>query len=106
MIIGFFILGVAYVAIKESSLILLDACESPEMTSVLSNVLRTVPGVKEVASIRLRPSGPYLTGIISVIVDGDKTIADAEKIRRQIIEILPSVIDLIGEVTVIFRPPP
>jgi cation diffusion facilitator family transporter len=104
MIIGFFILGVAYVAIKESSLILLDACESPEMTSVLSGVLRTVPGVREIGSIRLRPSGPYLTGIISVIVDGGETIADAEKIRRQIIEILPSVVEPIGEVTVIFRP--
>jgi len=104
MIIGFFILGVAYVAIKESSLILLDACESPEMTSVLSAVLRTIPGVKEVGSIRLRPSGPYLTGIISVSVNGEETIANAEKMRRQIIDILPSVIEPIGEVTVVFRP--
>jgi divalent metal cation (Fe/Co/Zn/Cd) transporter len=33
MIIAVYIFGVAYAAIKESTLILLDACESPEITS-------------------------------------------------------------------------
>ena len=103
MIIGVYILGLAYVTIKEASLILLDACESPEMTSVLSGVLRTVPGVRDIASIRLRPSGPYLMATISVMVDGSETVANTENMRKQIIQILPSVIEPIGEITVIFR---
>ena len=103
MIIGVYILGLAYVTIKEASLILLDACESPEMTSVLSGVLRTVPGVRDIASIRLRPSGPYLMATISVMVDGSETVANTENMRKRIIQILPSVIEPIGEITVIFR---
>lgn len=103
MIIGVYILGLAYVTIKEASLILLDACESPEMTSVLSGVLRTVPGVRDITSIRLRPSGPYLMATISVMVDGSETVANTENMRKQIIQILPSVIEPIGEITVIFR---
>ena len=103
MIIGVYILGLAYVTIKEASLILLDACESPEMTSVLSGVLRTVPGVRDITSIRLRPSGPYLMATISVMVDGSETVANTENMRKRIIQILPSVIEPIGEITVIFR---
>lgn len=103
MIISVFILGVAYVAIKESSLILLDACESPEMTSVLETALRTVDGVHGVKSIKLRPSGPYLTGIISVSVDSSKTIAETENMRKKLLDIVSAIIEPVGEITIVFR---
>lgn len=104
MIIAFYIFGVAYVAIRESSLVLLDACESPEMTSELTSVLKTVDGVRGVLSIKLRPSGPYLTGIISVVVDESSTIAKAEEMRKKMLDIIATVIEPVGEITIVFRP--
>jgi cation diffusion facilitator family transporter len=103
MIIAFYILGVAYTAIKESSLVLLDACESPEMAHELSESLKTVDGVRGVSSIKLRPSGPYLTGIISVLVDGSLTIARTEDIRKRVLDIVSTVVEPVGEITVVFR---
>ncbi len=104
MIISIYILGVAYVAIRESSLILLDACESPEMSAVLAGALKTVEGIEEVGNIRLRPSGPYLTGIISVLVDGHRTIAESEQLRRKLLEVVSAIIDPVGEISIVFRP--
>jgi cation diffusion facilitator family transporter len=106
MIIAIYILGVAYVAIKESSLILLDACESPEIISVLVAALKTVNGVQEVSSIKLRPSGPYLTGIVSIFVEGSVTISSTEKMQRMILEIMSAIIEPVGEITVVFRARP
>jgi cation diffusion facilitator family transporter len=104
MIISVYILGVAYVAIRESSLILLDACESPEMVAALVGALKTVDGVRDVGSIKLRPSGPYMTGIISVFVDGQRTISEAEQLRRRLLEIVSVIIEPVGEISIIFRP--
>lgn len=103
MIISFYIFAVAYVAMKQSSLILLDACESPEMTSVLTAALKTVEGVYGVASVKLRPSGPYLIGIISVLVDGSRTITETEHLRKKLLEIVSAVIEPIGEISIVFR---
>lgn len=103
MIISIYIFGVAYAAFKESSLILLDACESPEMTSALRDAIKTVEGVRGVTSLRLRPSGPYLTGIISVSVDGFRTITETEQLRRKIHEIISAIIEPIGEISIVFR---
>lgn len=103
MIISFYIFGVAYVAIRESSLTLLDACENPEMIHELTSALQTVEGVRGVSSIRLRPSGPYLTGIISVLVDESTTVAHLEQIRERLLEIARTVIEPVGEVAVVFR---
>lgn len=103
MLVSLYIFAVAYVAMKESSLILLDACESPEMTSVLMTALKTVEGIHGVMSIKLRPSGPYLTGMISVIVDGSKTITESEALRKRLLDIVSAIIEPLGEVSIVFR---
>jgi cation diffusion facilitator family transporter len=103
MIISIYIFGVAYIAFKESSLILLDACESPEMISALAAALKTVEGIRDVASIKLRFSGPYLTGIISVLVDGSRTIMETEHLRKKLLEIVSAVIEPVGEISILFR---
>ena len=104
MIISIYIFAVAYVAIRESTLILLDACESPEMVGVLTHALRTVEGVRSVGSIRLRPSGPFLTGIISILVDGGKTISETEELRKRLLDVISAVIEPVGEISFVFRP--
>jgi divalent metal cation (Fe/Co/Zn/Cd) transporter len=104
MAVSLYILGVAYVAIRESSLILLDACESPEIVAALAGALKTVDGVKDIGSIKLRPSGPYMTGIISVFVDGKRTISEAEQLRLKLLEIISAVIEPVGEISIVFKP--
>lgn len=103
MIISVYILSIAYVAIRESSLILLDACESPEIAEELGSALGTIDGVRGVSSIKLRPSGPYLTAIVSVLVDESLTISRTEDIRRKLLDVLRTVVEPLGEVTVVFR---
>jgi len=104
MIISIYIFAVAYVAIRESSLILLDAVESSEMTAVLATALKTVEGVKRVGSVRLRLSGPYVTGIISVFVDPQKTVSETERLRTRLLEITSAIIEPLGEISIVFRP--
>lgn len=103
VIIALYIFGVAYTAFRESSLILLDACESPEMTSALVAALTTVDGVRRVGSIKLRPSGPYLTGIVSVIVDGSKTVAETESLRKRLVGIISAIVEPVAEISIVFR---
>jgi divalent metal cation (Fe/Co/Zn/Cd) transporter len=66
--------------------------------------LKTVDGVKGVGSIKLRPSGPYITGIISVFVDGQRTISETEQLRRKILEIVSAIVEPVGEISVLFKP--
>lgn len=103
MIIAVYIYGVAYTAMRESSLVLLDAAESPEMTSELTMALTGVEGVRGVASIRLRPSGPYVRGIISVLVDEDLTIGRTEEMRKKLLDIVATIIEPIGPIEIVFR---
>jgi cation diffusion facilitator family transporter len=103
MIISLYILAVAYVAIRESSLILLDAVENPEIAAVLATALKTVEGVKGVGSIRLRVSGPYLTGIVAVFVDGNATVSETEHLRRRLLEVITATVEPIGEISIVFR---
>jgi divalent metal cation (Fe/Co/Zn/Cd) transporter len=84
-------------------LTLLDACESSEMTQELTVALQTLDGVRRVSSIRLRPSGPYLTGILTVLVDESITVAKTEQIREKLLEVVRAVVEPIGEITVVFR---
>jgi len=105
MIVSLYIFGVAYVAIKESSLILLDAYESPEMISELTLAIKTVEGVREVRSIKLRPTGPFVSGIIAVSVDESLTVARVEQLRRQVLDIVGTIVEPVGEITVVFRAP-
>ena len=104
MIIAVYIVAVAYIAFRESSLILLDACESPELTSALAAALKTVEGVRGVTSIRLRPSGQFLTRIIAILVDGSKSVTETEQLRRRLLEIVSAIIEPVGEISIVFRP--
>ena len=103
MIIAVYIVAIAYIAFRESSLILLDACESPELTSALAAALKTVEGIRGVTSIRLRPSGQFLTGIIAVLVDGSKSVTETEQLRKKLLEIVSAILEPVGEMSIVFR---
>ena len=54
MLVGIYILTVAYVAIKESSLVLLDAFHEPELTKEIENLIRSRTDVKDIRDKELR----------------------------------------------------
>lgn len=89
-IVGFIIAGIifsiGFMAIKESSLMLLDACDHAcvDQQQVLRNVIEDIPGVHEVVTIRLRRSGPVAQGEIDVVVPGAMSIAEFHQIQSEI----------------------
>jgi cation diffusion facilitator family transporter len=74
MLIAFYILTVAYVALRESSLVLLDAFHDPELTKEIELLIHSHSQVKGIKELRLRRAGPFIVGILEVTVDGDMTV--------------------------------
>ena len=54
MLIAFYILAVAYVAIRESSLVLLDAFHEPELTKEVELLIKSNSHIKGIRDLRLR----------------------------------------------------
>jgi cation diffusion facilitator family transporter len=74
MLIAFYILTVAYVALKESSLVLLDAFHDPELTKQIESLIHSNSQIRSIKELRLRRAGPFIVGILEVEVDGDMTV--------------------------------
>jgi len=74
MLIAFYILTMAYVALRESSLVLLDAFHDPELTKEIESLIRSNSQVKGIKELRLRRAGPFIVGVLEVAVDGDMTV--------------------------------
>jgi len=104
IIIALFVFTVAYSIIKEASLVLTDACMCSEILSDIENIAKSVRHVKEVHSIRMRALGPYLIGDMHVVVDGDMTVKEADKIAAQIEEQVKQEFDEITEIKVRIEP--
>jgi cation diffusion facilitator family transporter len=74
MLVAIYILTVAYVALRESSLVLLDAFHDPELTKEIESVIHMNSQVKGIKELKLRRAGPFIVGILEVAVDGDMTV--------------------------------
>ncbi|GIU72816.1 MAG: hypothetical protein KatS3mg003_2295 [Candidatus Nitrosocaldaceae archaeon] len=96
--IAAFIFSVSYVAIKESSLILLDAVKNPKLIEELKNFIEKRYRLN-VLNILLRPLGPYLHGEVQVLVEGDMTIDEfddiAEDIEKGVKKVFPRIKKLV-----------
>lgn len=93
MVISGFIFIVAYITIKESSLILLDACAFNINTlNTIKQLIEKVENVKKAENIRLRSTGPFITGDVTIKVNGKTTINELENITSKIQELLRSQI--------------
>jgi cation diffusion facilitator family transporter len=105
IIIAFFVFTVAYSVIKESSLILMDACQCSDILLDIENVVKSVKNVKEVHDIRMRKLGSYLVGDMHVVVDGDMSVREADQIAMQIEEQVKKEFDEVAEIRVKIEPP-
>ncbi|HLE65090.1 MAG TPA: cation diffusion facilitator family transporter [Candidatus Bathyarchaeia archaeon] len=80
MILAGYILTVSYVALKQSSLILLDAFHDPALTRQIEELVRTNKHVRGVSDLKLRRAGPYIMGTVEVKVDPEMTIREMDEV--------------------------
>ena len=104
IVISFFVFTMVYAIIKEASLVLMDACQCPEILTDIENIARSIKHVKQVHSLRMRKLGPYLIGDIHVVVDADLTVRDSGKIAYEIEERLKKEFDTVIEIKVRIDP--
>ena len=61
-------------ALKESSLVLLDAFHEPELTKQIEAMIGMNRQIRGMKDLRLRRAGPFIVGILEVAVDGSMTV--------------------------------
>lgn len=84
IIISLFVFTMVYTILKEASLVLLDAFQSPETVEAIECIAKDQPLVRGVHSIRLRKLGSYIIGDMHVTVDSHMTVKEASEIAFQI----------------------
>jgi ferrous-iron efflux pump FieF len=90
----------AYSIFKEASLVLVDACNCGDVICGIGDVAKSVSGIKEVHSIRMRKVGSYLVGDMHIVVDGDMPLKEADEIATKVEEKIKSEFGKILEVKV------
>jgi divalent metal cation (Fe/Co/Zn/Cd) transporter len=105
MIIAGYIFSVAYVSLKQSSLILVDSWQNPKVTDLIRQIIEDKFKKKDqirVRSIMLRPAGMRLVfAAVHIDVDGSKTLADVELLTREVEMVIRSKIPYIKKISVI-----
>ena len=104
IIISLFVFTMVYTIMKEASLVLMDACQCPEILNDIENIAKSVKQVKQVHSLRMRKMGPYLIGDLHVVVDADLTVRDSGKIAYEIEERVKDEFDEVIEIKVRIDP--
>ena len=87
-VIAVIILSIAFAAIKEASLMLVDACDNSciDQGLVLRNIMHHFPQVKVSRIVRLRRTGPYYQGDMVIEVQEDMTIRKVGKLKKNMEE--------------------
>jgi len=98
MAIAGFIFSVSYVAVRESSLVLLDALKNPRLPEQIKVFVEKTHNVN-VDTVLVRPMGPFLHGEINVVVEGSMTVdefdAIAETVEKSIKKNFPNIRKLV-----------
>ena len=95
--IAIIIVTIGIIAIKESSAMLVDACngECIERGSVVKSIAEDVDGVELAHVVRLRQSGPFYQGELEIKVSEKLTIKEFNNIKKiikkKVKDILPEV---------------
>ena len=89
-IVGFVIAGIiitiGFTAIKESSYMLVDACDKEciDRSYIIRRIAESVEGVQMAHVVRLRKSGPIYQGELEIEVSHDMTIREFNKLKKTI----------------------
>lgn len=101
-IVGF-IFSVSYVAVKESSLVLLDALHNPKLAEQIKTFVETQHRVS-VSTVLVRPMGPFLHGEINVVVEGTMTVEEFHAIAESVEETIKKSFPKIKKLVVTVEP--
>ena len=104
IIVSGYIYSVAYVAARDSGLLLLDSFDSPEVVERVHSVVQSVPGVREVCEIKLRRSGPFLSGRVRISVDHNMRVSEASVVANQVEATLSREIGAMREFVILLAP--
>jgi len=92
-IVGFIIAGIivsiGFAAIKESSYMLVDACDGycTLQGTEIKKITEEVKGVKSAQVVRLRRAGPFVQGEIEINVSSDMSVRELDEVRKKIVEL-------------------
>jgi len=83
-VIAVIILSIAFAAIKEASLMLVDACDDScvDQGLVLRNIMHHFPQVIASRMVRLRRTGPYYQGDMVIEVHEEMTIKKVDELKK------------------------
>ena len=98
--ISFFIFIVVFTSIRESAMVLVDACNCDITVDEIKKTVSAVEGVTKVKEAKLRPFGPNLLGQISVQVDGSISIQESDSIIKKVKKSVRNLIPAVSGITV------
>jgi cation diffusion facilitator family transporter len=96
-IIAVIILFIGFAALKESSFMLLDACDGQciDQREVIKAIAEEHDEIKRAHFVRLRRTGPVLQGELEIELPGDMTIDDLDRIKtdlhKELMEKVPNI---------------
>ncbi len=105
-IVGFIIAGIivtiGFASIKESSLILVDACdeECVDRSSIIKEIAEEFENVESAHVVRLRRSGPIYFGELEIKVPCELKIKDFNKVKNEIVKKVKSTFPEIKKLTI------
>ncbi len=109
-VVGFIIAGIivsiGFAAIKESSYMLVDACDGycTLQGTDIKKIAEDVKGVKSAQVVRLRRAGPYGQGEIEINVTSEMSVRELDEIRKKIVELSKNKYPDIDRLTVTASP--
>jgi cation diffusion facilitator family transporter len=103
MIIAGYIFSVAYISLRQSSLILVDAWQSPKMTDLIKKIIEERFGDEQITikSVLLRSAGMINQAEVHVEVDGNKPLKEIELLSAEIQVAIRSKIPTMERISVI-----
>ena len=105
IIIAGYIFSVAYVSLRQSSLVLVDSWQNPKATDLVRQIIEDKFRRRDqvqVRSILLRPAGMMVVfAAVHIELDGNKRLADVELLTREVEIVIRSKIPYIKKISVI-----
>jgi cation diffusion facilitator family transporter len=105
-IIAGIIVSIGIVAIKESSYMLIDACDNNCIIQgdLIRRITKNIDEIEEAHLLRLRRTGPVIQGELEIILPGDMTISRFYEIKEQIISEAKQKIPELDRLSIVAHP--
>lgn len=103
LIVGVYIIFVAINIIQQASLVLMDGFNNPKLVKDITRIIKKHEMV-ELKEIKLRMSGPYITGRILILVDDNMTVKTVYKIKQKIREDITARIKGVRDLSIVADP--